>query len=59
MNLYRATWQRADGSLRHCTFAARDAESAHATAAKWSIGDKLLTVRLDRALQAPLLTLTA
>ena len=58
MNLYRSVYQRSDGTLRPCTFAARDAADAQRTAEQWTAGDKLLTVRLDRPLQAPLLILT-
>ena len=57
-NLYRAIYQRTDGTLRPLTFADGTAEQAHRTAEAWAIGDKLLTVRLDRPLQAPLLVLT-
>ena len=57
MNLYRAIYQRRDGTLRPMTYASRDAEQAHKDAEQWTCGDKLLTVRLDRPLQAPLLVL--
>ena len=58
MNLYRSVYQRADGTLRAMTHAARDAAQAKHDAEAWSCTDKLLTVRLDRPLQAPLLILT-
>lgn len=58
MNLYRAVFQRSDGTLRPMTFADSTPDSARRTAESWVIGDKLLTVRLDRPLQSPLLTLT-
>ena len=57
-NLYRAIYQRADGTLRPLTFADSTPEHAHKTAQQWTVGDKLLTVRLDRPLQAPLLVLS-
>ena len=57
MNLYRATYARADGSERHITFAAPNDADAQRTAAQWSVGDKLVAVVMDRPLQAPLLVL--
>ena len=60
MNLYRAQYQRTDGSLRHCTFADSDDASAQATARKYAIGDTVVSVLMDRPLepvQAPLLVL--
>ncbi len=57
LSLYRATYVRADGSERHCTFADSDDASAQATARKYAIGDRLVSVLMDRPLQAPLLTL--
>lgn len=59
MNLYRALYQRADGSIRAMTYASGSAAEAHAYAARVNCGDKLLTVALDRPLQRPLLTLEA
>lgn len=59
MTLYRAIYQRRDSTLRPMTYAARDAEHAALVAAQWACGDRLLTVRMDRELQAPLLTLEA
>ena len=58
MNLYRAEYQCSDGKVRPLTFAARDAEDAERTAQQWTCGDRLIAVRLDRALQTPLLVLT-
>jgi hypothetical protein len=58
LNLYRAVFQRADGSLRPMTFADSTPEAAHKTAEQWTVGDRLLTVTLDRPLQRPLLVLT-
>ena len=57
MNLYRAIYQRKDGTLRPLTFADGTAEQARKTAEQWTVGDKLLTVRIERPLQAPLLVL--
>lgn len=58
LNLYRAIYQRPDAKLRPLTYAAGDAADAHSTALQWCAGDKLLTVTLERPLQAPLLVLT-
>lgn len=58
MNLYRAIFQRPDGTLRPMSFADSTPEAARRTAEQWTVGDKLLTVHLDRPLQAPLLVLT-
>ena len=55
--LYRAIYQRKDGTLRPLTYADSTPEAARRTAEQWTAGDKLLTVRFDRPLQAPLLVL--
>lgn len=56
-NLYRAIYQRKDGTLRPLTYASGEAQEARHMAEQWTVGDKLLTVRLERPLQAPLLVL--
>lgn len=49
--LYRALFQRTDGTLYGLTFAARDAERAGRFADMWGRGNKCLTVRMIRPLQ--------
>ena len=58
LNLYRAVFQRPDSSLRPMTYAEKDDADAQRCADQWSCGDKLLIVRLERPLQAPLLVLS-
>lgn len=58
-SLYRAIYQRKDGTLRPLTYADSTPEAARKTAEAWTVGDKLLTVTLERPLQRPLLTLEA
>lgn len=56
-SLYRAIYRRADGTQRGHTFAARDAAEAQRVAEQWALSDRLLTLRLDRPLQAPMFNL--
>ena len=55
MNLYRALYQKRDGTLAGITFAAASARAAsHIAAALTTQGRILLTVRLLRPLQSQL-----
>lgn len=59
MNLYRATYQRSDGSVRAMTYASGDEAEAREYARRITCGDALLTVTTLRPLQRPLFTLEA
>ena len=58
MTIYRATFQRATGTLRGLTFAASDDRSAERIAQDWQLADTLLVLKPLRQLQ-PVLTLEA
>ena len=54
-NLYRALYISATGQRRGMTFAAASARQASLVAAAWTqSGERLLTVKLERALQPQL-----